>query len=307
MSTDTTLDQIAQGVAYGTRSPLLHDPSEAGLAYEDVTFPSTDGTPLEAWYVPAEGSDRLVVCLHAFGFSRAGFPSGIEPWRSAFGAGNDYDIDFVPDYRLLHDAGYHVLALDFRNFGLSAATNGGLQSGNRFEARDVLGALRYVAGRPELADLDVAIFARCMGANATFRAIYEDPEAFRGVRALVAPLLLSPRVILARQLEEAGLGEHLDEVDRRQRLLTSVALDDASPVHWAPSVTLPTLTYGVHDDHLVVPEDLESVFAAISAEDKELFWIEGTTARWEGYTWFQKHPERILEFLDSRMARMPVG
>ncbi|WP_166459788.1 alpha/beta hydrolase family protein [Amycolatopsis pithecellobii] len=187
-----TLDQIARGLAYGTRSPLLHTPSEEGMAFTDFSFPSTDGTPLEAWLIPAGGSDRLIICTHAFGFSRAGFPSNIEPWKSRFGAGNDYDINFIPDYKVLHDAGYNVLAFDFRNFGLSAAANGGLQSAFRFEGRDVRGALDYVRRTPELAGMRIGIFARCMGANATFRAIHDDPAGFSDVRALVAPPALVP-------------------------------------------------------------------------------------------------------------------
>ncbi|MTD58416.1 hypothetical protein [Amycolatopsis pithecellobii] len=58
----------------------------------------------------------------------------------------------------------------------------------------------------------------------------------------------------------------------------------------------------MRDDHLVVPSDLESIYDAVAAEDKEMFWIEHTNARWDGYTWFQRHPERILQFFDARMT-----
>jgi hypothetical protein len=84
-------------------------------------------------------------------------------------------------------------------------------------------------------------------------------------------------------------------------MLTSVTLAEASPIHWAPSVTIPTLTYGVKDDHLVDPWDLEATYEAVAAEDK-MFWIEGSTARWDGYTFFQRHPEQINEFFDARMS-----
>ncbi|MEC3981022.1 alpha/beta hydrolase [Amycolatopsis sp. H20-H5] len=297
-----TLDAIARAIAHGTRSPLLHTPAEEGLDFTDFSFPSTDGTPLEAWFIPRAVSDRLIICAHAFGFSRAGFPSGIEPWKSSFGVGNDYDINFVADYKVLHDHGYNVLAFDFRNFGQSGTANGGVQSAFRFEARDVRGALDYVRNNRELADMKTGIFARCMGANATFRAIHDDPAAFSDVRALVAPLLLSPRLILEHQLTDAGLGQYVDEVDRRQQLFTSVTLADSSPIHWAPSVAIPTLTYGVRHDHLVEPWDLESTYDAVAAKDKDMFWIEDSTSRWDGYTWFQRHPERIIEFFDARLS-----
>src|ERR1041384_3642155 len=98
------LDSFAQGLAHVSRSPVLRTPSDESLAYEDLTFPSADGVPLEAWLIPRAGSRKLVVALHAFGFSRYGFPAHVEPWRSAFGPGNDTEIDFIKDYRILHDA-----------------------------------------------------------------------------------------------------------------------------------------------------------------------------------------------------------
>ncbi|MEU6131873.1 hypothetical protein ABZ805_22090 [Saccharopolyspora sp. NPDC047091] len=300
---DAVLDRLAHGLAHPIRSPLLHDPGEEGLDYEELSFPSQDGIPLEAWYVPCEGSDRLIVCMHPRSFSRAGVPAHLEPWRSAFGTGlgNDFDVNFVPNYRILHDNGYHVLAFDFRNFGLSAAANGGFPSNFRFEARDVLGALAHVRSHPELAGMKLGLFAACLGADSTFRAISAEPRAFDGVRCLVAPLLLSPRAILERQLERAGLAEHADEVDRRQQLHTSIRLAEGSPARFAPDVLLPTLTYGVHDDALVDRSDLQRIFDRIGAADKSLFWIHGTTRRWDGYAHFQRHPERVLEWLDARM------
>lgn len=294
---DARFQAIIEGLSHARRSPVLHWPSEAGLAWENVTFPSMDGVPLEGWFIPCDRSDRLVICAHPLGFSRAGFPSHVEPWKSAFGPGNDYELNFVPDYRTLHEAGYTVLAYDFRNFGHSGAANGGLQSNNRFEARDVVGSLAYVRSRPDLAGMKVGLFSRCMGANATFRAISMYPDAFAGVRCLVAPLLLSAGVALERMLESAGFGDRVDEATERQRQITGMPPGETSPVEWAAAVHLPTLTYGMRDDAITRPSDLEAIFAGIDAEEKEMFWID-SAARWDGYTWFQRHPERIVAWFD---------
>lgn len=298
---DSIIDSFATGLAYSSRSPLLRTPAAQGLTYQDISYPSSDGTPLEAWLIPCEGSTKLVVVMHAFGFSRYGFPGHIEPWRSAFGPGNDTEVDFIQDYRILHDNGYAVLAFDFRNFGLSGGANGNLQSNNRFEVRDVIGTLDYIRAHPDLASMTLGIFARCMGANVVFRAIDADPRAFDGVRCLVAPLLLSPLPYVEAGLESAGLSEHIDEVDRRFQLLTSQRLADGTVSTWAPSVAMPTLTYGVRDDRLTRPSDLEEAYEAIGATDKDMFWIENTPRRWDGYKWFQRHPERILEWFDAHM------
>ncbi|MGV9214360.1 alpha/beta hydrolase [Micromonospora sp. RB23] len=299
---DATLDSFAQGLAHVSRSPVLRTPGDEGLDYQDLTYPSADGVPLEAWHIPRAGSTKLVVAMHAFGFNRYGFPAHVEPWRSAFGPGNDTEIDFVKDYRILHDAGYHVLAFDFRNCGLSAAANGGLSLNNRFEARDVIGTMNFIRSRPDLAAMDVGIFARCMGANATFRAIHTDPAAFADVRCLVAPLLLSPRAFLETGLAAAGLGEHADEVDQRYHLITGGWLTEGRTSAWAPAVTMPTLTYGVHDDTLTRPSDLEEAYEAVGADEKELFWIHDTPRRWDGYKYFQRHPDRILDWFARFMT-----
>lgn len=86
----------------------------------------------------------MIVANHPSGFSRSGLPTHLEPWRSRWEpSGNGTEVDFVPDYRILHDAGYHVLAYDLRSHGLSGAANGGIGTSGIFEARDVVGSLRY--------------------------------------------------------------------------------------------------------------------------------------------------------------------
>ncbi|HML30317.1 MAG TPA: alpha/beta hydrolase, partial [Hyphomicrobium sp.] len=133
------------------------------------------------------------------------------------------------------------------------------------------------------------------------RALATDPAAFAGVRCLVAPLLLSAGVALERMVDGVGLAGHADEADRRQKNITGISLSQESPVDWAASVTLPTLTYGVRDDSVTHSSDLEAIFAAICTDEKSMFWIDGTTSRWDGYTWFQRHPDRVLEWFEKHM------
>ncbi|WP_236030399.1 alpha/beta hydrolase family protein [Paractinoplanes lichenicola] len=301
---ENVLEQMAAGYSVlHERSPILHTPAEAGLAYEDVTFPSADGVPLEGWFIPAPGSRRVVIANHPLGFTRAGLPSHLEPWHSRWApSGNGIEVDFIPDYKILHDAGYHVLAYDMRNFGHSGAANGGVVAA-RYAARDVLGSLAYVRSRADLRDAAVGLFSRCMGANATFSAMAQRPEAFADVRALVAPQPLSPRVTLERSLELLGVDaadtiEQLDELIRRQ---TSLSLDDHSPVEMAKAVTVPTLLYQVRDDILTRPDDVQSMYDNIPIADKELFWIEGSTRRWDGYLQFAKDPSRMLAWFDRHL------
>ena len=49
------------------------------------------------------------------------------------------------------------------------------------------------------------------------------------------------------------------------------------------------------------PSDLNGIFDAISRSETSMFWIEDTPIRSDGFIWFQRHPERILAWLDKYM------
>ncbi|MDW9906416.1 alpha/beta hydrolase [Sinorhizobium meliloti] len=299
-----TLQTIAEGFRTWPRAPLLHWPDEEDLEYEDVFFPSEDGTPLEGWFIPRRGSDKIIIANHPRWFNRAGLPSHLEPWKSLAGpTGNDFEVNFVPDYKILHDAGYNVLAYDMRNFGHSGAANGGVFTVGRYESRDVIGSLNYVRSRADTRDMTIGLFSRCVGCNATMFAMTRRPEAFEGVRCMVSPQPLSSGVALQRALERFGLAAHyIDDLNERIRLQTSFTIDEFSPVPWAKSVTIPTFLYQVRDDLYTRPSEIQAMHDNIPVTEKELHWIEGTTRRWDGYTYFQREPAQILKWFGRFMA-----
>lgn len=301
---DHILQRIADGFRMWVRSPIMHRPDEEGLEYEDVTFPSQDGVPLEGWFIPAPGSDKIIIANHPRWFNRSGLPSHLEPWRSLAGAaGNDFEVNLVPDYKILHDAGYNVLAYDLRNFGQSGAANGGVFTVGQFESRDVVGSLDYVREREDTRDMTIGLFSRCVGANSTMFAMTKHPEAFDGVRCMVSPQPLSSRIALERGLERLGIpAGYIDDLEERIRLHTSFGLDDFSPVPWAKNVRVPTFLYQVRDDLYTRPSDVQAMYDNIPVADKKLFWIEGTTRRWDGYAYFQKDPSLMLEWFEKYMA-----
>jgi hypothetical protein len=56
-------------------------------------------------------------------------------------------VNFVPDYKLLHDAGYTFSPTTYATSATAGPANGGIASSGIFEARDVLGSLKYVRSR----------------------------------------------------------------------------------------------------------------------------------------------------------------
>jgi uncharacterized protein len=299
---DEALQRFADGFSSNLRAPVLRSPADHGLEYEDVTFPAHDGVPLEGWFIPAPGSSKLIIANHPFSFSRSGLPTHLEPWHAIWApSGNGFEVDLVPDYKILHDAGYNVLTYDLRNHGLSSAANGGVVTNGITESRDVVGSLEYARTRPDTREMAIGLFSRCTGANATFFAMMRWPVAFDHVRCLASAQPVTTAIIIQHRLAVLGIGDRFDDFDTLVRLRTSIGLEQRVPQQWAKSVRVPTLLYQVRADTLTDPGDVQTMLDNIPIAAKKLQWIEDTTARWDGYMEFQRRPQPMLDWFAEYM------
>jgi uncharacterized protein len=158
------------------RAPLTRTPAEAGLAYEDVAFPAADGVSLRGWFIPsgAEGPAPAVVFVHGWMWNRLGNVAHQT-------AVKDADVDFLPAAKGLHDAGFHVLLFDVRNHGESAAGTRPLSYGP-VEARDYIGAVRYLRERGDVDGERLGAIGTSMGGNIV---IYGTPKV-QPIKAILA-------------------------------------------------------------------------------------------------------------------------
>jgi len=132
---------------------LHHTPEDLDLSALTVSFTSSDGIPLQAWWVPAEPSHGIVVLLH-----------GMDGMDAS---------TLLPHAAFLKDAGYSSLVLDMRAHGRS----GGDRIGLAFEEpRDVNAALDWTAAQPDLRDQPVALFGISMGGATAIRAAADRPD-----------------------------------------------------------------------------------------------------------------------------------
>ena len=126
-------------------------PADFGLRSETVSFDAKDGIPLKAWWLPASGMPRgAVIIAH-----------GIDHTRQVM----------LPRAAFLVRGGYDVLAMDLRGHGQSG---GRIVSPGLLEARDILGALRYIRSRGDIEP--VAALGVSYGAVACLIAAAESPE-----------------------------------------------------------------------------------------------------------------------------------
>ncbi|MEZ5525341.1 MAG: alpha/beta hydrolase [Pseudomonadales bacterium] len=213
------------------------------------------------------------------------------------------EIDFVLQYKHLTDAGYNVLTYDVRNHGNSAAANGGLSGIGCWEWRDCVGVKKYVDSHPRLSKMVVGLYSQCMGGNSQYHAIHRQPELFANVRCMVSPMVVSMSAIYDAFSELQGVQQYQELIDLELMKMGAFVAADMTPHHWAPSVQMPVLMIQVLDDEWTRnPQDGQKTFDLLGSEEKELFWIEGTTKRFkDGYNYFGKHPETVLNFLEKHM------
>lgn len=294
------IEQYADLFAHSVRTPVLRRPDEVGLEYEDVFFPSLDGVPLEAWFIPAD-SDKLLIVNHPETCNRYGYPGHLPPWNVMFGG---FEVNFLPELKHLHDAGYNILTYDLRNHGLSGQANGGIVGLGLLECRDVVGSIRYAKSRKDLAAMTTGLYSRCMGGNSTIIAMAKWPGEFAEIKAMVLLNVVSGKTFIEKGAEmiKADPEKSASQLDERLRELTGFRLDEETPLPSAKHVKAPTLMVQLRREFLIHAEkDGQEIFDALGSAEKELFWIEDSNQRFYAYNYFGQKPERLVGWFEKYM------
>ena len=140
-------------------APRRSAPIEAAdLRLEAVRFRASDGVLLAGSFALASRDAPTVVLAHGFKTSRA---------------------EMLPWARFLREAGYNVLLFDSRGCGES---EGWAIGAGATEPRDIIGAVRHLRERGDLADPRVAVLGISLNAGAAVLAAAREP----GVSAVVA-------------------------------------------------------------------------------------------------------------------------
>ena len=297
MITKFLMRRIVRMLATVPRSPILRRPSDYGMDYEDVSFPAEDGTVLEGWYIPAQvKSQKIVICNHFSPGNRYGYAGHLKPWRNAGG----FEVNFLPKYKALREAGYNVLAYDLRNHGFSAPSQNGGYNPGLFEYKDVLGSLRYVRTRTKTKDMSIHLQSICLGGNSTLVAMRKHPEAFEGIRSMILVQPISGNYLVKRLCKTMRFGKKGEQIfEDTYREMMGYRVTDSAPLEDAPSINVPTFVLQVRNDKMTYPEDVQSIYDAIPNPDKKLHWIENTKMRFHGYTFFSEHPGMMIDWYDS--------
>ena len=145
------------------RQPLWGTPDQLDIPYEDVAFPATDGVRLSGWFIPAPANSprkgATLIMVHGWGWNRLG-EAATDVVANMTGA---TPVDLLRLAYGLHKDGFGLLMYDGRNHGESGS-QAPMQFGEA-EAQDVLGAIAYLNGRPEVAANRIGAIGFSNGAN----------------------------------------------------------------------------------------------------------------------------------------------
>jgi alpha-beta hydrolase superfamily lysophospholipase len=246
-------------------------PSDYGLPYERISFPSYDGTILRGWFVPAVQPRATVVFCHGRAGSKAP------------------DLIYVPQLR---QHGFNVLLFDFRAHGES---DGHKSSLVYYERRDLLAAIAYLQNR---GIQEVGLMGFSMGAAV---AIATAPLS-QAVRAVIADSAFAElRTILVTYLQQQGIPRWLASglatwIIWAAGLRLHCHLPDADPLRWvgqiAPRPLL--LIHGGQDEGIPV-SDAQRLYNA-AGEPKELWVVAEAEHRCVDKVCPEEYMARVLAF-----------
>ena len=227
---------------------------QVGAPVERVAFQTADGIELTGWFVAGGGDRGTIVISHGLGSSGAGS---------------------YPGYAFLNRAGYDLFTFDHRAHGYSGGQYSTL---GPLEVQDMLAAVSYLRGRPDVDPERIGAIGCSMGAGVVLGAAAREPA----LRAVVAESVY------------AELGQVWERFGRVSIRGTSLSWSWGAPMRWAawmwtrerPSAYAPLrligqispcpllLIHGELDNGACTVADARRLYAA-AGEPKELWIVPG--------------------------------
>ncbi len=153
-------------------------PASLGLKFEEFTVNTPEGLALPGWYIPREGSNRVIVFVHGHGGMR------------------NEGMRFAP---ALHKAGFNLVLFDMRR-----NLPGGFASMGFHEKRDVRAVVAFA--KEKWQNKSAGLFGFSMGAATGILAMAEDPGVSAGLFS--SGYASAPDVLMEAAARDYGLPKY---------------------------------------------------------------------------------------------------
>ena len=263
------------------RSGLGPRPSELGLSYEDVSFRTSDGVDLAAWYLPSSNR-AAVVLLHGAGSTRS---------------------DVLDQAAVLAKAGFGVVMVDARGHGESGGR--AMDFGWHGDA-DIAAAIRYLVTRPDVDPGRIGAVGLSMGGEEALGASGSNEI----LRAVVAEGATARSAVDEEWLsDQYGLRGSAQEVlERAQDWMTDLLTSASVPMSGRAAVEASEGTRYLLITAGDVPDEAHAAaFVAAGAPDRVETWtVEGARHTGGLETAPDEWTERVIAFLTSALLSNPA-
>lgn len=214
------LAACAQGVFYQPDRTLYGTPAQAGLAFEEVSFVSQDGTRLSGWFIPASTSitprEARGTVVHFHGNAE----NMSSHWRL---------VEWLPRH------GYNLFVFDYRGYGNSAGTP---DARGLFD--DSNSALNHVRQRTDIDPQRLLLLGQSLGGAQAISVLGSGNR--EGVQALVVESTFYSYSSIAND-HFSGAGLLMDNAFSPEAYLSALAptpllllhgtADEVTPFHHA--------------------------------------------------------------------------
>jgi dipeptidyl aminopeptidase/acylaminoacyl peptidase len=225
----------------------------SGIAYEDVTIPSFDGTRLYGWWMAASKRAPTIVALH-----------GVKKNRT----------DVLRAALVLRRAGFNVLVFDGRAHGDS---EGRFVTYGFYERRDVETAIEWLIAEKLIDRRRVGLAGESMGAAIALQVAAHNPW----IGAVWAD---SPFASLRRVAEEfmqrvtrlpgAVLSPVMWTTIQVANYRGKFDIETVNPLELAAKINCPVQLVHGAEDQLIATVHSEQIYEALGG-DKEIWVVEG--------------------------------
>ncbi|MDJ0748218.1 MAG: hypothetical protein QNJ11_01980 [Woeseiaceae bacterium] len=277
-------------LATKTRAPLFDNPSNWGLAYDDVEFKASDGVTLRGWLVNP-GQKKVIIQSH-FGLfsSRAGYTNEEKPrlmraWPT--------DIPFLKHIKAFAEQGYTTLAYDLRNHGESEEGPSEYSCDGQAEYQDVQAAVRFVTSHPDYVDALIGMLDICMGSSAMALA-HGVPDGLEHVDNIKAHAVIQP-LYSGMWLRQMRIPEFMIRGAVKHSVKRGGVNFDIAPIDRVKLINKPTMLIQNKNDPIADMDYIRKYYDELQVE-KEMVWTDVGKSRIDGYADLTEHPEKVIEW-----------
>lgn len=259
------------GMFYYPDRTIYDTPDRHGLKYEEVSFPSRDGTRLSGWFIPAVGKPRGTV-IH--------FHGNAQNMTAHFGF-----VSWLPS------RGFNLFVFDYRGYGKSAGS-----AGRRGVYQDSLAALDYVSTRPDIDQKRLLVLGQSLGGANAIAALAARLSG--GIRAVaIDSAFASYRGMVRDKIAEMPFLSFFKGPLSRL-LIGNDYSADAVIASIAPTPLL--IIHGTKDS--VVPYSHGQRLFELAREPKQFWTIEGADHTEAFADSTSEYCTRLVAFFDAALA-----